>query len=123
MHLGRNRIFMMLAALLALGWIDGSAGALASGHVRANITLLRLPNSAFSPAVVIASGVEDNAHADQAIFNLRHSTSYVTFGRLTGYDQRARWQPTTPQNDVVFYYRGSVFSSSNGALRAWRDGS
>ena len=123
MYHGCNRIIVLGAALLALSWIGGSAGALASGHVRASVTLLRLPNSAFSPAQVTRSGVEDNAHADQTIFNLRHSTSYVTFGRLTGYDQGAVWQPTTPQMKVSFSYRGSVFSSANGALRAWRDGS
>jgi hypothetical protein len=93
---------------------------------RQSATALRLPASAFSPATINSSfdRVESNSDADQDFFGPPngHSKTYEALQRITGYYERADWQPAGAADTAHFRYQGSTFSGTSTAQTAWNDG-
>jgi hypothetical protein len=93
---------------------------------RQDASALRLPASAFSPATIDPSfdRVESNSNADQDFFGPPngHSKTYEALQRITGYYQRANWQPAGAADTAHFRYQGSTFTSTSAAQTAWNDG-
>jgi hypothetical protein len=87
---------------------------------------LRLAASAFSPATINSSfdRVEGNSDADQDFFGPPngHSKTYEALQRITGYYERADWQPAGAADTAHFRYQGSTFTSTSAAQNAWNDG-
>jgi hypothetical protein len=82
---------------------------------------LRLDAGYFAPATVNATYdyVEDSATADKNPFAQDHSTRYESLGRITGYYERADWNPAG--GAVTFRYQASVFGDSATAKVARQD--
>jgi len=97
-----------------------------NGPSRQDATVLRLPASAFSPATINSSfdRVENNSNADQDFFGPPngHSKTYEALQRVTGYYQRADWQPAGAADTAHFRYQGSTFTGTSTAQAAWNDG-
>jgi hypothetical protein len=89
--------------------------------------ILQIPDSAFSPAVPSDAGyVLDNSNvrvSDPADWpRSMHTTGYSTWGRVTGYFRSAGWQPAGSTNTLHWLYAGHIFSTVDGAEKAWHDG-
>ncbi|MGI8827259.1 MAG: hypothetical protein ACR2JC_16765 [Chloroflexota bacterium] len=94
-------------------------------HVSQTGSVLHLADSAFSPATPVAkfTRLESNTLADKDWFGVNHhAVSYESLHRVTGYYERADWQPGGSTDTVVFRYQGSIFTSTQTALTAWQDG-
>jgi hypothetical protein len=82
---------------------------------------LRVADKYFAPAAINPTYdyAEDNATADTNPFAQDHSTTYENLGRVTGYYERADWNPAG--GPVTFRYQGSIMFDDPTAKAAQQD--